>query len=115
MQLGTGESKLLLFETFWFYFFLLERFLEELTLLKIALGVNLHTSALSWVYIFIPQPCPGCKFSHITSAKGLSIAEKQIETQCSSDNLQEGVKVNYENVHQGQDKRMRVEYRKFYI
>ena len=38
MQVGTGESKLLLFETFWlyylFFFFLLERFLEELALLK---------------------------------------------------------------------------------
>ena len=36
MQVGTGESKLLLFETFWLYFFSLERFLEELALLKIS-------------------------------------------------------------------------------
>ena len=36
VQVEAGESKLLLFETFWLYyfFFLLERFLEELALLK---------------------------------------------------------------------------------
>ena len=54
MQVGAGESKLLLFETFslfYFYlFFSLERFLEELALLKIQDIQQEHEGAMLFIY-----------------------------------------------------------------